>query len=600
MTSTTQGDNELALPISKTILSILSIMSTQRRIHLAITIALMLLGGAVEVITISAVIPLLTSLAMTDVTTAGMPQLFASLSSFVFGAGEITIANGVLALVIAASVTVVVRLSLLWTSVRFVTGLGHDIDLAIFRNFLNQPYEAHVSYNSSEVVAALEKVQVVIFGVLHPLFQGIVSIIIALFIVGFLFLLDAIVATAAMGIMGTIYVLISIFSSQLLKRNSETLATTQTVRIRHIQELFGAIRDVIMSRAHGFFYEHFRHEDQMYRRAQGANAFIQGAPRFVVEGTTMALLALYALYASSQPGGMLTAIPLIGTMAVGAQRLLPLVQQMYYGWSAIQGSQEALKDVERFCETSKQAPVLPAKTHPALPLTQNVVLNKVGFRYSGEDKTVLSGVDLTITKGTKLGIVGKTGGGKSTLVDLFMGLLRPSEGSICVDGAPITQSNQYGWSSQIAHVPQSIYLTDNTIGANIAFGMPNIDKEKMHRAAKLAQIDDYIEGLPEGYDTEVGERGVRLSGGQRQRLGLARAFYRQAPVLVLDEATSALDSDTEEKVMRAIDELDDKITIVMITHRLTSLQSCDKIIEVDAGKVSISEMQPDRNVESSE
>ena len=149
-------------------------------------------------------------------------------------------------------------------------------------------------------------------------------------------------------------------------------------------------------------------------------------------------------------------------------------------------------------------------------------------------------------------------------------------------------------------MPQSIYLTDNTIGANIAFGMPDIDKEKMHRAAKLAQIDDYIEGLPEGYDTEVGERGIRLSGGQRQRLGLARAFYRQAPVLVLDEATSALDSDTEEKVMRAIDELDDKITIVMITHRLTSLQSCDKIIEVDAGKVSISEMQPNRNVESSE
>ncbi|QJW84100.1 ABC transporter ATP-binding protein [Ramlibacter terrae] len=280
-----------------------------------------------------------------------------------------------------------------------------------------------------------------------------------------------------------------------------------------------------------------------------------------------------------------TLLPVPGALAVGAQKLMPLVQQIYNGWSSALGSQASVDNVLDLLEFEPQ----PAVEGPGIAFRDEIRLEDVGFHYGGSAPAarVLEGVHLHIRRGEKVGIVGPTGSGKSTLVDLLMGLLSPTAGRFTVDGHEITPANAASWQRHIAHVPQSIYLSDATIAENIAFGLPpaKIDQARLQRAAATAQIHEHIRGLPDGYATVVGERGARLSGGQRQRIGIARALYKQADVLVLDEATSALDDDTEARLMDALIEVARETTVIMIAHRLTTMKRCDRIVHLERGRV---------------
>jgi len=326
---------------------------------------------------------------------------------------------------------------------------------------------------------------------------------------------------------------------------------------------------VMLDRAQPVFEESFARLDAEHGRAVTANVIIGTAPRFAIEGIGIAALALVALAASGRPGGLSDAIPVLGALALGAQRLLPLVQQIYLGWSQAAGNYQALKDVLALLET----PVRPLpEVEAPLPFEREVRFDGVGFAYV-EGKPVVSGFDLVIEKGERVALAGRTGSGKSTLLDLLMGLIDPSEGEISVDGVRLDAATRAAWQAQIAHVPQSIYLSDDTIAANIAFAVPpgEVDMERVRDAAARAEIAGFIEGLPEGYSTRVGERGVRLSGGQRQRIGIARALYKRASLLILDEATSALDAATEADVLRSVSAMGEGLTLVMVTHREAAL-----------------------------
>jgi len=300
----------------------------------------------------------------------------------------------------------------------------------------------------------------------------------------------------------------------------------------------------------------------------------------------MVLIAALSYVLSRQVGGIATALPVLGALALGAQRLLPALQQIYGAWVGIAGNHASLADTIALLDQPLPAELL--QPTPAPLLFQNVIrFDAVSFRYTGDGPWVLDGLNLTIPRGARVGFVGSTGSGKSTTLDLLMGLLIPTEGEFLVDGQPISGNRARAWQQTIAHVPQSIYLADTTLAENIAFGVPPdaIDLDRVRQAARQAQIADFIESSPEGYQAYVGERGIRLSGGQRQRIGIARALYKQASVLVFDEATSALDNATEQSVMDAIEGLSSDLTILLIAHRLTTLRRCDTIVELEHGRV---------------
>jgi ATP-binding cassette subfamily B protein len=308
-----------------------------------------------------------------------------------------------------------------------------------------------------------------------------------------------------------------------------------------------------------------------------------GFPRFVIEAAGMAGVAVLAHVLVSRQGGIAAALPVLGALALGAQRLLPALQQTYVSLSQVQNNVAGFQAVLDLLDQPAPEADRPRAT-PAT-FTTSIALDHCSFRYQPDLPLVLSDVLLEIQRGERVALVGPTGSGKSTLADILMGLLAPTSGRLLIDGREVAPE---AWQANIAHVPQSIFLADKSIAENIALGVPvaEVDRERLEAAARQAQIAGFIESLPRGYATGVGERGVRLSGGQRQRIGIARALYKQAPVLVFDEATSALDDTTEKALINTLDSLSRDLTIIMIAHRLSTTASCDRVITVSGGSLA--------------
>ena len=385
---------------------------------------------------------------------------------------------------------------------------------------------------------------------------------------------------------GFSYVLITWLVRRQLHRNSYRIANQQTQVHKALQEGLGGIRDVLLDNVQAVYCEVFRRADRTLRQAQGNTVFIGGSPRYAMEAIGMVVIAALAYFLSQEVGGISSSLPILGMLALGAQRLLPSLQQIYYSWASIIGYQVSLADTIALLDQPLPKEFMgPANTE--LLIRKEIRLDAVRFRYTEEGPWVLNDLNLKIAKGARVGFVGSTGSGKSTTLDLLMGLLMPTEGQLLLDGQPVSGSDLRALQRNIAHVPQNIYLADTTIAENIAFGVPAeaIDMEKVKRAARQAQIADFIEKSPEGYSAYVGERGVRLSGGQRQRIGIARALYKQASILVLDEATSALDNATEQLVIDAMGTLNADLTILFVAHRLTTVRHCDLIVELEHGRV---------------
>jgi ATP-binding cassette subfamily B protein len=296
----------------------------------------------------------------------------------------------------------------------------------------------------------------------------------------------------------------------------------------------------------------------------------------------MALIAILAYVMMQQEGGVTTVVPILGALALGAQRLLPALQQVYGSYSTIRGVEVSLKDALDLL--NQPLPEYADQPSPTpIPFEREIKLKNLSFGYTKDTSLVLKNINLCIAKGERIGFMGVTGSGKSTLLDIVMGLLQPTDGKLTIDQKPINSQNRRAWQAHIAHVPQNVYLSDSTIEENIAFGVSKekIDRQRVEKAAKQAQIGELIEEWKDGYQTLVGERGIRLSGGQRQRIGIARALYKKADVLIFDEATSALDNETEQAVMEEIKGLEEKLTILIIAHRLTTLKGCDRVVKLN-------------------
>ena len=493
-------------------------------------------------------------------------------------------------LIVCAVAAAGVRLLLTWASQRFIYRLGYDMDAALFHRTVHQPYLDHVNRNSSEIVAGFDKINILTNTLLLPVMIGVASAVIAVFIVGLLILIDPFTASATAISTGLIYVGITFAARRSLARASKDRAQLATARIKAVHEAVGGFRDIVLDRSQRFHARRFAAINTAFRDAVAHAAIVAAAPRYVVEGAGVALIGLLAIYLTGRPGGVLAALPVLGALVLGAQRLLPLLQASYQGFVQYLAARRSLADVLDLMAgpmIGRIMPFDPADTgSPIVPaFRRELAFEQVGFWY-GEGGAALAGIDLVVAKGSRIGVVGVTGSGKSTLVDILMGLLQPCTGAILLDGEPLAHDRMGWWQAQIAHVPQTIFLADDSVAANIAFGREgSIDMARVEDAARRACIHDTVANLPDGYRTVVGERGIRLSGGQRQRIGIARALYKRADVLILDEATSALDDATEAAIMDALEGVGRDLTIVMIAHRLTTLKNCDRLYRLENGRI---------------
>ena len=548
--------------------------------------ALMVFGGFAELATLGMVLPFL-SLIADPAKASAYPTLK---SAFAFLGGDDS--NGVLLSVtllfaVAALSSGAIRVLLLRASSGFAYMFCHDLAVDIYYRVLYQPYDYHLTKNSSEIIAADRKVERVTLNLFLPLIQTIIAVTISTFILAALMAIDAVTALGAALGFSIVYLAITAITRSRLERNSWTIGRAHSQLVRTVQEGLGGIRDVLINNVQAVYRHKYETVSGDFRRAEASNHVLFMGPRFALEAAGMVLIAFLALILSRRDGGLTASLPVLGALALGAQRLLPLLQQIYGNVTGVWANRHTLFDVVELLALPLPPEHLTTVRVEPLCFENNIVLDKVSFCYAPDRAFAVQDCDLVINKGTRLGLVGPTGSGKSTLADLLMGLLEPTVGTIRIDGRVLDRSSVRRWQARVAHVPQAIFLSDTTIAENIAFGVPAdvIDVDRVREAARMAEIGRFIETLPAGYFTTVGERGVRMSGGQRQRIGIARALYRSADVLVFDEATSALDDDTEADVMRAIAALGRDLTVVVIAHRLSTVALCDKVVRLEEGRV---------------
>ena len=544
----------------------------------------MLISGFAEVVSLGAVLPFLGILTAPE-QVFKYPIVASMAQALGVESADQMVLPLTVAFVMAAFMAGGIRLLLMWINIRFSNACGADFSIEVYRRTLYQPYRVHVARNSSELLSGINKVSVA-QAVLQSSLMLVTSVVLIVSIMCALLAVNAEVAMVAVIGFGISYGLIIKFSRWRFERNSNCIARESTNMIKALQEGMGGIRDVLLDGTQALYCNIYSKSLMPALRAQASSQFMAASPRYIMEAFGMGLIAALAYSLSTQSGGMVSAMPVLGALALGAQRMLPAIQQLYAGWASITSTQASLDDALQLLDQPLPVDVSQIEPEPLL-FEHAIRFDGVQFRYGDDGPWVLDSLDLSIPKGSRVGFVGSTGSGKSTTLDLLMGLLDPVHGKIMVDGMPITGRHRRAWQKTIAHVPQSIYLADTTLAENIAFGVPHkdIDSERVAQAAHEAQIGGFIEGLSEGYQSRVGERGVRLSGGQRQRIGIARALYKRASVLVFDEATSALDNATEQAVMGSIGNFNKGLTILLVAHRLTTVRHCDMIVEMEQGRV---------------
>lgn len=490
--------------------------------------------------------------------------------------------------VFSALLSGALRLGLLWASSKLSFSTGADFSSSIYRRTLYQPYSTHIKRNSSEVISGIAtKANNVIYFTISPFLILVNSCVLLILIFITLVLIDPIHSMIIFGGFGLIYIFIIGLSKKKLLRDGKSANKSTEHLIKTLQEGLGGIRDILIDGTQEYFCDIYRKIDVNLRKAQGDILFLGTFPRYAVEAVGIAFLAIFSYSLAVAEGNLVGMIPILGVMALTAQRLLPVLQQLYSSWTSLQSGKATLEDTLALLDQPLPQYARELKPLP-MKFQERIELKNIEFSHHLEGPNILNNINFEIKRGKTIGIIGQTGSGKSTLLDTIMGLLRPSIGCIKVDGVTVDEKNVRCWQAHIAHVPQSIYLSDATIGENIAFGIDvnSIDHELVVKCAEAAQIHFEISGLREKYNTLVGERGVRLSGGQRQRIGIARALYKKASVIILDEATSALDGETEERVMRCIETFSSQVTLLIVAHRISTLKNCDQIFEIKNGGIS--------------
>jgi ABC-type multidrug transport system fused ATPase/permease subunit len=567
------------------------LLDAREQLRFYLLLGLIVVNGVVEMVGVASVLPFLAVLA-----DPGIVAKHRLLSMTYEGLGfqsdlsfQIFLGLVVLAIVIFG---LVVRMGTLYALSRFSQMRSYSISTRLLANFLYQPYVWFLNRHSADLAKSiLFEVDKVVGEAMIPAMRILAQTVSLLCLIVLLFLVNPSVALAATLLFCGLYIVIFLFVRRLLTRLGQLRADANRARYKVAQEAMGGVKDVKLLGLEDSYIARFRAPARRFATTASTGMVVGEAPRYLLEAIAFGGMVLLVLTLLVQGTGDLSAIlPTLGVFAFAGLKMFPALQQIYNSLTKMRFVGPMLDNVHRDMMQTRVEPVVSVATPRApLRLREHLDLLDVHYAYPQADRLALRGLNLKIMANTTVGIVGGTGAGKTTAVDIILGLLRPDEGELKVDGVPVTTQNLRSWQDVLGYVPQQIFLIDDTVAANIAFGIPleKRDQAAIERAAELAELHGFVtKEMPKGYDTTVGERGVRLSGGQRQRIGIARALYHDPDVLILDEATSALDNLTERAVMDAVHNLGRKKTIIMIAHRLTTIRNCDRIFLMEKGKVS--------------
>lgn len=571
---------------------ILSLLDHRERWKLAVLLALAIMSGVAQVVGVGSVMPFVSVLTNPEMIRDSAPLGWAhglvgrpSTNTFLIMLGTGVLAASVLSNALIAFTQ--------WYTFRFARWNQYRLSLRLLEAYLRRPYVYHLQHNSADAGKNI-LVETTTFTqqLLIPALQAVSFGVSAVFITAFLIWLSPLAAAVAVGIVGGAYVFVYLGLRRRLRRLGRKRLQANTGRFKAANEAFGAIKEIKAAGREAAFLNRYNPAARRFAQAMAAQQVLSQLPRYLIEvvGISSVLLVVLLLTGAGQDATAI--VPLVGVYTIAAFRLLPAFQHIYLGASQLRANAPVLDALSAdLVDVAAMEPVsvLPSDTTAHFPFTQAIELRDVTFTYPGNDAPALRRISLTIPHGAAVAFIGETGAGKTTLVDIILGLLDPDEGQVLVDGVTLTDGNLPSWRHAIGYVPQHIYLSDDTVANNIAFGIPHdrIDREAVERAARIANIHDFIVGdLAAGYDTVLGERGVRLSGGQRQRIGIARALYHDPEVLVLDEATSALDDVTETAVQTAINHVAEAKTLIIIAHRLSTVRACDSVFLINHGRIA--------------
>jgi ABC-type multidrug transport system fused ATPase/permease subunit len=571
----------------------------QRRLSYAL-LGLMVVASLIDVLGVSSILPFMAVVGNPELiqTNPSLHKIFTvlefeSTNTFLVGLG----AAALVIMVFSNAVSLASSSAILW----FSYNLGHSLSTQILSNYVRQPYAYFLERNSSNLVLnCTDDVARVINGMTVPLLQAIAKVIIAISILLLVMWVDPWLAVLLGAVIGTVYAVVFLNIRQKVTNLGRATKDANRQRFRLATEILNGIKELKILGQDGAYQERFADYSALYARNQWMNATVSQVPRYAIESIAFGSVILLVMYLLATHQDFKEALPLMALYAFTAYRLLPAFQQIFASATAVRFNMPSLEAVEDKLKTVVRTPV--PETKPIVqaksmllvnekvgPFQQEIVLENLVFQYGNAATPLLNDLNLTIQRNTTVAIVGSSGGGKTTIVDIILGLLEPQDGTVLVDGIPITASNVKTWQKHLGYVPQHIYVADDTVAANIAFGVAprDLDIDRVEHAARSANLHEFVVGeLPDGYRTMVGERGVRLSGGQRQRIGIARALYSDPDVLILDEATSALDSLTEDAVTEAIRGIFNQKTIIMIAHRLRTVQQADIIYLLENGSIA--------------
>lgn len=472
--------------------------------------------------------------------------------------------------------------------IKFVYYCEYSLSKRLLEKYLHQNYSWFLNKNSSDIAKTLlSEISVVISRCLVPIIELCTRGLIVILLISLLIIIDPEIALIISLTLGGSFFSIFYFLRDHLKRFGKNRLMSNQKRFETINECFGGIKEIKFSNLEEIYVKQFSNSAQIFARNQSLSSIFSQLPRFLIESVAFGGILLIILYSVYKFGSFNNSLPILSLYVFAGYRLMPALQQMFASISNITSSMPSLN---RLYEDYKCLRILKNYNDcKNLSLNKKIELNNICYNYPNAKRTALNNINITIEAKTSIGIVGATGSGKTTLVDIIMGLLRPNKGNLSVDGMLITEENFKSWQASIGYVPQHIYLSDDTIERNIAFGVDpkDINQDMIKKVGEIANLDKFVlDELDNKYQTIVGERGVRLSGGQRQRIGIARALYHEPSVLIFDEATSALDNETEKVVMDEITNLSKNLTILIVAHRLNTIKKCDNIFLLENGSIA--------------
>jgi ABC-type multidrug transport system fused ATPase/permease subunit len=478
----------------------------------------------------------------------------------------------------------------IYAQTRFVLMREYSLGRRLIEGYLHQPYEWFLSKNSAELGKnVLSQISLVTQGPLLNVMNLIAQSAVAIALITLTVFTDPWLAASVALVFSFSYSLIYIFTKSLLKKKGSESLEVNKLRFTAVNEAFGAAKEVKIGGLEKFFIKRFSEPAKIFASNSAFSNILGGMPRYLLEAIAFGGMIFLVLIMMSRGDNFNSIAPKLALYAFVGYRLLPAFQGIYYATSSIRYSHSILDSLHKDLMNLSSYPMAKTKTKTSsMILANSIKLKNIKFSYPGGKRTSLENISLIIPAFSKVGIVGSTGSGKTTMVDVILGLLDPQAGELIVDDSAITNINKRSWQKSIGYVPQQIYLADDTVASNIAFGVEtkHIDQKLIEKASKMANLHDFVTSeLPKNYNTIIGERGIRLSGGQRQRIGIARALYQDPKILILDEATSSLDNLTENMVMEAMNNLGNKITTIIIAHRLSTVKKCDQIYLLNKGRI---------------